>query len=41
MSEDLFDDVAQLREEHYLISVDDFGTGYSNLCGQTPVAGFF
>ncbi len=31
MSEDLFDDVAQLREEHYLISVDDFGTGYSNL----------
>ena len=31
MSEDLFDDVARLREEHYLISVDDFGTGYSNL----------
>ena len=31
MSEDLFDDVARLREERYLISVDDFGTGYSNL----------
>ena len=31
MSDDLFDDIARLRDDHYLISVDDFGTGYSNL----------
>lgn len=31
MSDNLFDDVARLRADRYLISVDDFGTGYSNL----------